>query len=97
MGFLTMESVFLTWRLVPMKTSTECSKVSPSTPSEQIVNLLQHMNDFNRIFNEFNYKKEIYLPMQFLGPIPNGTYEPGTILRLFSSLKRSGSNRSGSG
>lgn len=50
---------------------------------------------FNRMISE--KRINIYLPMQFLGPIPNGTYEPGTILRLFSSLKRSGSNCSGAG
>lgn len=37
------------------------------------------------------------VPMQILGPSPKGRYEYGTILCLFSSEKRSGSNVSGSG
>lgn len=38
-----------------------------------------------------------YMPMQFLGPSPKGRYEYAGMFPLFSSLKRSGSNFSGSG
>lgn len=61
-------------------------------------NIYPHEKKLAKLLSTFEVKKKPnknHIPMQFLGPTPNGKYEPGTIFRLFSSLNRSGSNFSG--